>query len=139
MIEIGKLKRMPVMRGFGKTATAVRDTYGEPVTKMVPSEVWRITRGALDGHFCRDKNRRLIVGLLNGDVLSLRPEGRLRRTAEVTVTLADIYSFCLRTQAMNKQLEKARTRKAKFIILRERRRVAAADRRLSQAAKNESV
>ena len=135
MLEIGELKTVPVLKGFGKNAVRVTDADGEVVTRQVPTETWRVTRGKLDGHFCRDKNRRLIIGLLNGDVLSLRPEGRTKRTSEVTVTLQDVYSYCLRNRALKHQLEKARTRKAKLADIRSRRRIADADRRMTQRAK----
>jgi len=74
----------------------------------------------------------LIVGLLSGDVLALRPEGRLRRTAEVTITLADVYSYCLRNQALSRQLERARARKAAKQARLARRRIQAADKRLTR-------
>ena len=132
MIELGTLKTVPVLRGFGKNAVRVTDAEGYPVTRMVPREVWRITRGKLDGHFCRDRGRKLIVGLLNGDVLALRPEGRLRRTSEVTMSLQDVYSYCLRTRVVNRQLEKARQRKLMLAARRSRRNLKAAERRLTR-------
>jgi len=130
MIEIGLLKTVPAVKGFGKNAVRVLDADGQPVTKSVPNQVWRVTRGRLNGHFCADRGRRLIVGLVNGDLLSLRPEGRLKRTAEVTIALQDVYTFCLRNKALNKQLEKARTRKTVLAAARERRNIKNAEKRL---------
>ena len=132
MIEIGKNKTIRLVTGFGKHAKPVLDDNGKPITKTVPDTTWRVTRGKLDGHFCRDRNRRLIVGLLPGDVLSLRPEGRLRRTTEVTIELKDVYSYCLRCKALSKQLEKARTKKVILAARRERRSIKRAEKRLTQ-------
>ncbi len=67
-----------------------------------------------------------MVGLVDGDVLVLKPMGRTKK-AEVSASLTGIFSWCLRNRALSVQLEKARHRKARLQAIRERRRLAAAE------------
>jgi hypothetical protein len=91
-------------------------------------EVRRVTKGKLDGSFGRDRGRRLVVELRDGDILCLRPERC--RTGTVELPLQAIYRTGLLWQAQRATLEKARARKARLAELRERRAIARAEKRL---------
>lgn len=132
MLEIGRNRKVRLVTGFGANAEPVLDEDGKPQIKSVPEEIWRITRDNLGHHHGPDKRRRLVVGLLSGDILAMRPEGRRRETAEVQLTLHDVYAYALRSRAMSVQLEKARQKKAAKAARREKARIAAADRRMTR-------
>lgn len=84
---------------------------GQPETKNVPIEVWRVTKGELDGSFGPDRNRPLVVGLCAGDTLAFRPHGTRRL---VTISLIDVYRITLKRRAeqlyASKQEEKKKHR-----------------------------
>lgn len=124
MIEIGqKVQRIVKTAATidGKRKLVARlDGDGRPETKTVASEVTRITRGTLNGHFCRDSGRKLVVRLRDGDILELRPQGT-RQAA--TALLADIYSWMLRSQSDRERMAKLRERKAKLAEQRAERRL----------------
>ena len=132
MIEIGH-KRIRAVKTLVKDAeTGKRKLVPKyeqelPVTEMVANEVWRVTRNTLGGHFGPDGKRKLVVGLCDGDILTLKPKGTRQ---VITVELKAVYSWCLRTKALGKQLEKARARKATLIARRQRRNLRAAEHRL---------
>ena len=65
----------------------------------------RVTKGALDGSFLRDRGRRLVVILDCGDLLTLKPHGTRRPE---TVSLFDVYRFALRARVNRETLERAR-------------------------------
>lgn len=96
------------------------------MTKL-ENKVCRQTLGALDGSFCADRGRLLIVCLEQGDLISLRPKGR--RTGE-TVSLFDVYRFAVRCAVGRKTLEKARERKAKKALRLAAQRQLRAEKRL---------
>jgi len=135
MIEIGKQKTKAVRyrvkvvdNGTIKYKLHTRtEPSGEAVTRVTSDEVWRVTREVLGGAFGRDRARKLVVGFVAPDLLSLRPQGTRQ---EVKLQLVDVYRFALRCAANRKQLELARVRKEKKDRERERRRIADADRRL---------
>lgn len=131
MIEIGSTRIIPVRRRQGRHLVPVLGPDGQPETRPVASEVLRVTRDTLGGHFGRDRNRKLVVGLRNGDLLSLRPQGTRQ---EVQVPLADVYAWALRSRALNAQLKKARERKAQLDQKRAERRQAAYTRKLRREA-----
>ena len=139
MIEIGKTKIVPVRtRTKGKDGKVKfhvkRGPDGQPETKVVNADVWRVCRDTLGGMYGRDKHRKLVVGLVAVDQIILYPQGTRQ---EVRVNLKDIYAWALRSRALRSQLERARERKEKIKAARERRAIAAADRRIRLAAKAE--
>lgn len=139
MIEIGKPKvvtvRTRVKDGNGKvTFYKVIGADGQPETKAVNDEVWRICREPLGGQFGRDKRRKLVAGLVAIDQLVLYPH---RTRQEVRVNLADVYAWALRSRAQRAQLERARERKEKLKAARERRQIASADARLKRKLRAE--
>lgn len=127
MIEIGKTRIVPVRTKSGGKLFTVYDEQDKPVTKVVASEVCRVTRETLGGNFGTDQNRRLVVSLKAGDILSLRPQGTRQ---EVTVALKDVYRWAIQARANRALLEKARAAKARKQELRIERKRAAEDRKL---------
>jgi hypothetical protein len=83
---------------------------GQPETRLVANEPVRVTRAKLDGHFCKHKNKRLVVQLRDGDVLLLRPE---KTRAAVTASLFDIYGWMVRSLADRAHMARLRERKAR--------------------------
>mgnify|MGYP003349341810 CR=1 FL=1 len=62
--------------------------------------VRRVTRDTLDGSHGPDRGKRIVVTLLPGDVIELRPE-RTRRGE--TISLADVYAYALRSRVHGEQ------------------------------------
>ena len=119
MIEIGFKRERKVMvvemLGGKRRLVPKRNPDGMPETRTVANEVTRVTRNALNGHFCRDSGRKLVVRLRDGDILELRPQGT--RHAD-TALLQDIYSWMQRSKADNARMARLRSRK---VLLAERR------------------
>ena len=135
MIEIGKQKIVSVRcKGANGKIQVKVGPDGQPETKLASSDVWRVARNPLGGQFGRDKHRPLVAGLVAIDQLVLYPKGTRQ---EVRVNLVDIYGWALRNRAQRAQLERARERKDKLKITRERRSIAAADRRIRLAARKD--
>jgi hypothetical protein len=78
-------------------------------TKIVSDQVHRVTRATLKGHFGRDKDRKLVVGLEAGDLLTLRPQGTHQ---QVAVEIMKIYEWVIHCRAMNAHMNRMRERKA---------------------------
>lgn len=99
---------------------------------MTPlTKVTRRTVGALDGTFCRDRGKRLIVTLeatATDDLIILRPERN--RCGVVKLSLADVYRYGLRCQANAAVLEKARHKKEVRQRQREARALKYAEKKL---------
>ena len=57
--------------------------------------VYRVTSGALDGSFGADRGRKLVSGLVVGDLLEIRPQGTRRK---IRLSLFDAYRFAIRCQ-----------------------------------------
>jgi hypothetical protein len=116
MIEIGH-KRLRVVKTLvkdgitGKKKLVPKFENEQPVTELVANEPVRVTRGVLNGHFCRDSGRKLVVKLCDGDVLKLRPQGC--RKGAFTATVFDIYSWMIKSQADQVKMAKLRTIKSK--------------------------
>ncbi len=127
MIEIGKTKVVLARRRVNGKFALVLNDQGEPTTKTLASEVWRVTRNKLGAGFGPDSKRPLVVGLVSGDLLVLKP---LKTRQTVSVELKAVYAWVLRSKALKVQLEKARARKAKLAEVRQRRRLDAQERRL---------
>lgn len=135
MIEIGKTRIVPVrVKGKDRKLHIKKGPDGQPETKVVTDEVWRQTRDELGGHFGRDKRRKLVVGLVAVDQLVLYPKGTRQ---EVRVNLKDIFMWALRNRALRAQLERAREKKEQLKARRERRSIAAAERRIRLQARKE--
>lgn len=104
--------------------------------------VARKTQGTLDGCFGSDRGKHIVVRLVPGDgkkipdTLELYPL-RTRRIERVTVQ--DVYAWALRCRVNRQVLERARERKAKRAVQRERRRLDAYERRLRDAARAEQA
>jgi len=94
----------------------------------VSGEVVRVTKEQLGPGFGPDRERRLVVRLENGDVLRLRPLGC--RKGEVVLSLRGVYRWALLQEANRRNLEKARSRKARKSELRTRRAITRAEKRL---------
>lgn len=115
MIEIGH-KRLRAVKtlvkdGNGKRKLIPKFENEQPVTTLVANEPVRVTRGVLNGHFCRDSGRKLVVKLRDGDILELRPQGC--RKGVYTATLFDIYSWMIKSQADQVKMSKLRAIKSK--------------------------
>lgn len=128
MLEIGKPMIRRVKRREGRKLVYTDET------KVVAREIWAQTKDELGGHFGPDRDRKLIVGLIAGDVLVMYPKGTRQ---QVTVQLKDVYGWAVRSKAMRAQLEKARERKSKLAEQREARRREAAERRLRAQARKD--
>jgi hypothetical protein len=81
----------------------------------------------LGGSFGSDRQRRLIVSLDIGDVITLRPEGTDRVE---TLRAVDVYRWAIQCRVMSARLEKARESKKKKAILRERRALKYQEKKL---------
>lgn len=113
------------MKNFSHTRP-VRDEAGEIVSqKSAPYS--RVTFAPLGGQFGSDKSKRLVVTLLAGDVIQMRPE-KTRRV--VSMLAVDVYRILLRNEANKATLEKARARKIKKQEQRESARIKRADAKL---------
>jgi hypothetical protein len=95
------------MRNFGNKRP-VRDGDGTIISfKESPSRA--VTLGTLGGNHGPDRNRRLVVSLVDGDLIEFRPYGT-KRTYQAPATA--VYEWLLRSQAQSKQMAKLRERKA---------------------------
>lgn len=132
MIEIGKQKLVVVKKRSGSNPylVPVIGPNGHPETKLAVQRVYRITRGTLSGKFGRDRNRRLVVGLVEVDRLTLRPQGTRQ---EKSIDLHTLYEILCHREAMNKALEKARARKSMLSARRERQKLARMERKVRKA------
>lgn len=135
MIEIGKSRLVTVKVKNKRTGKLVPKigSDGKPEQKLKESNVWRVTRDALDGTFGRDRGRRLVVGIVGVDQLVFRPQGTRQ---EVRLNIDDAYSIALQRRANLAVLERARARKVAKAerleaarIVREEKRIRAAARR----------
>lgn len=123
MIEIGhkrlRIIKTRVRNAEGKRILIPKFENGEKVTKQVANEPVRLTRGVLNGHFCRDNGRKLVVKLCDGDVLQLRPQGCQK--GAYTATIFDIYSWMIKSNADRVKMAKLRDIKARKESLRRER------------------
>jgi len=127
MIVIGSKKLRAVKKRHNGKLVPVFDERDQPVTRLVASEVVRVTREPLGGCYGRDKRRRLVVALRDGDLLELRPEGTRQASS---MKLSDVYAYMLRCAANIRVLERARKRKASKSRQRESARMRRAEKRL---------
>jgi hypothetical protein len=129
MTEIGKprtvtLKNVHIVDGKRVLVRKIED--GKFVTRVENAEVWRVTRGELDGSFGRDRGRKLVVGLVAPDLLVLYPKGTRQK---VTFPIDEIYRTALYRKANIAHMQEMRDRKVKRQEQRARRRLDAQERR----------
>lgn len=136
MIEIGHQKEIACRKRVHGKFVPVTDEHGKAITKTVASEVWRVTRSNLGYGYGPDSKRKLVVGLINGDVLVLKP---LKTRQVVQVELKAIYGWLLRSKAIRLHLEKARARKESVAARRAARRRAAQERRFHDKCRAENL
>ena len=86
----------------------VRDNAGE-VVGFKESPARAVTRGVLGHHHGPDKGRRLVVSLVNGDLLEFRPHGTRRR---YRIGAMAAYEWVLRSLATAANMQRLRERKA---------------------------
>jgi hypothetical protein len=91
-------------------------------------EVTRLTKETLGGGFGPDRKRRLVVSLRDGDVVEFRPHGC--RKGKVSMMLKDVYRYALQCEANKRHLAKARERKARKAVLRERAAIKRMEKKL---------
>ncbi len=113
MITIGRpsTKARRIVTKDGAERQFFARTSDEPV---------RLTRGFLDGTFCRDRGRKLVVTLQDGDLLELRPHGTQHA---LRASLFDIYHWMIRSIANAEKMAKLRDIKAKKELARAERRL----------------
>jgi hypothetical protein len=70
----------------------------------------RITRGTLDGKHGAHTGLNLIVQMLDGDVIEMRP---LRSPKRHVISIFDVYDFALKREADAVRMEKVRAARAK--------------------------
>lgn len=106
----------------------VRDEHGN-VTGERLAPVWRRTeRDTLGYNHGPDRGRRVSVGLLDGDLIALRPAGTRREP--LTILATDLYEYLLRKEANVACLAKARAKKEKKAIRLANQRQERAEKRL---------
>lgn len=114
----------------------VRDKQTGEIVGEKPAPCSRMTVATLGGQFGKDKHRRLVVTMADGDVIKIRPErSGLSRTESMTVF--DMYRVMIRNKANKLLLEKARVAKLKKKERRESRAVARADAKLRATLREE--
>lgn len=106
----------------------VRNDAGDVVGER-PAPVWRKTvRNALGKHHGTDRDRLLAVGLVSGDLISVRPAGT--RRVPLTILASDLYDLLVRREANLANLVKARAKKEARSIRLARQRQERAEKRL---------
>lgn len=97
--------------------------------------VRRVAIGGLAGHYGPDRGRELIVSLVQGDLIELRPKGTRRGE---TISAFDVYHYALRCRANRAQLEKARVAKEKKAARLAAQREARWSKRIKTENRNQS-
>lgn len=130
MIEIGQNKTVMLRKrdkATRKLLPVLDPVTQEPVTQVISSEVTRVTRNKLGGHFGRDKHRKLVIKLGAGDVLIMWPQGTRQK---VSIEIVKVYAQALRYKALTTLAEKARARKAAKAAARANARMRYAESKL---------
>lgn len=122
------------MRTFGHQRP-IRNGDGD-ITGQKYSPVRVRTIDPLGGQFGADKKRRLIVELAEGDTIRMKPEGTRRW---ISLEAKHVYQHALVSIANRVRSEKMNKRKAVIKAARERRNLAAAERRFSAQAKRDNA
>jgi hypothetical protein len=110
MIEIGRLKIIKLRTRDKVTGklTPKLNAAGQQEEKIISDQIWRETKNTLDGSYGRYRHRKLAVGFVDGDCLTLYPKGTRQKE---TVSLFDIYRWALHAKANRLHLERARNSK----------------------------
>lgn len=111
----------------GPDGEALKDLKG--LTKL-RAGIYRVTTEGLGHNHGPDRNRPLVVGLWDGDIISLRPQGTRREP--VTITAVHLYEYCLRCESNKAQLERARKKKDQKATRLARLRQERAEKRLTR-------
>ncbi len=74
----------------------------------------RQTVGTLDGTYCSDRGKRLVVSLEPGDLITIRP-AKTRRVETIAVT--DVYRWALRNRINKEAADKKAAKRAKRLGL----------------------
>lgn len=106
----------------------IRDRQSKTVIGFKPAPARRITRGALGFHHGPDRGRRLVVSLVDGDLVQFRPAGTSR--PPIAMTAQDLYDHVLRTQAAAAARKRAQEKRERQAAALARRRQQRAERRL---------
>lgn len=128
MLEMGRSKWIPVRKG--KEVVRVN---GETQKRLVNETVVRVTRDAY-GHN-RKYTRKLVVELGGGDTVTIRPLGMRAPGTKVTATVYDIYRMIINRRAFTEMAQKRAEKLAKQKAAKERRNIAAADKRIRLKAR----
>lgn len=115
------------MKAFGHQRIE-HATNGE-VARLVDSPARAVTREVLGSKFGPDSERRLIVSLEAGDLLSLRPLGTRRA---YHITARDLFWHVLRCEAAAMNLAKAREAKERKAARLAAARQARAEKKLTR-------
>lgn len=100
---------------------------------MTTSRVKRVTVGELDGTFCADAGRRVVLTFTPGDgrgipdMLELRP---LRTKRAERIAVIDVYRYALKCRVNRDVLERARGTKAAKARRAELQRIKRTEKRL---------
>lgn len=95
--------------------------------RLIDSPARAVTRNECGGNFGGDSERRLVVSLDAGDLITVRPLGT-RRTYRIEAR--DLFFHLLRIEANKVLLEKARERKAVRMARRQREQIRRTELRL---------
>lgn len=118
------------MKTFNHTRP-VRDANGNELHRR-EAPAFRLTVATLGGGFCRDSERRLVVGLEAGDLITFRPEGTRQK---VSFPAKELFRWVLWNKANAVQLAKARERKARLADARIEAKRIRAERKLTREAR----
>lgn len=109
------------MTPFGKI------TVHEDDLSVHVDKVRRITVAGLDGSFGTDRDKRLVVSLLKGDLIEVRPE---RTQRAETIRASDLFRILIQRRVALGNLERARVRKEAKARRREAQSIRRAEKRL---------
>lgn len=130
MLELGRNKWVPI-REDGK----VLKVDGVTQKRLVTESVTRVTRHTYGHNSSKRYNRKLVVSMGAGDVITIRPIGLRDPDTKVSGTVWDIYRMLMNQKAFKAMAQKRAEKIAKQKAAKESRAIAAADRRIRLAAK----
>ena len=105
----------------------IRNEAGE-LLEMRLAPVSRVTVSKLGHNHGTDKNKPLVVTLLDGDIIGFKP-ARASTARTKTARAIDVYEWIIRSEAVNAQMKRLRERK-------ERKHIRLAAQRQERAEKN---
>lgn len=98
------------MKAFGYRRMVRLKKSGEQMLKEIPAR--RITKDELGPSFGSDRKRRLIVALVDGDLISFRPEKASKKRTKM-MKAADLYRYVIMCEATAARMAKLRQMKEK--------------------------